>query len=201
MSATETKSSKSGLGSKVFTTGQVAKICNVATRTVSKWFDSGRLKGYRIPGSNDRRIPYTTLVEFLRDNGFPLAGLENAVFRRVLVLSTDYKLVATLTELLPANLYRVQLASSAFEAGVFCRDFKPHIIVLDARCGRSEVLHVAGSSLIQNGVPVFRLGIANEDESDLADWERRGVGATLKRPFDPKDLAAAVQATEGKETL
>ena len=36
---------------KVFTTGQVAKICKVAPRTVSKWFDSGRLKGYRIPGS------------------------------------------------------------------------------------------------------------------------------------------------------
>ncbi|MCY2996511.1 MAG: response regulator, partial [Planctomycetota bacterium] len=25
---------------KVFTTGQVAKICKVAPRTVSKWFDS-----------------------------------------------------------------------------------------------------------------------------------------------------------------
>src|SRR5262249_14744586 len=34
---------------KVFTTGQVAKICKVAPRTVSKWFDSGRLRGYRIP--------------------------------------------------------------------------------------------------------------------------------------------------------
>ena len=34
---------------KVFTTGQVAKICKVAPRTVSKWFDSGRLK--RLPDS------------------------------------------------------------------------------------------------------------------------------------------------------
>ena len=33
---------------KVFTTGQVAKICKVAPRTVSKWFDSGRLRGYLI---------------------------------------------------------------------------------------------------------------------------------------------------------
>ena len=41
----------------IFTTGQVAKICKVAPRTVSKWFDSGRLRGYRIPGSQDRRIP------------------------------------------------------------------------------------------------------------------------------------------------
>ena len=49
---------------KVFTTGQVAKICKVAPRTVSKWFDSGRLKGYRIPGSQDRRIPREYLIKF-----------------------------------------------------------------------------------------------------------------------------------------
>ena len=54
---------------KVFTTGQVAKICKVAPRTVSKWFDSGRLKGYRIPGSQDRRIPREYLIKFLKEHG------------------------------------------------------------------------------------------------------------------------------------
>ena len=54
---------------KVFTTGQVAKICKVAPRTVSKWFDSGRLKGYRIPGSQDRRIPREYLIRFLKEHG------------------------------------------------------------------------------------------------------------------------------------
>lgn len=51
----------------VFTTGQVAKICKVAPRTVSKWFDSGRLRGYRIPGSQDRRIPRDALIRFLKE--------------------------------------------------------------------------------------------------------------------------------------
>jgi excisionase family DNA binding protein len=54
---------------KIFTTSEVAKICKVAPRTVSKWFDSGRLKGYRIPGSQDRRIPREYLVKFLHDHG------------------------------------------------------------------------------------------------------------------------------------
>ena len=58
---------------KVFTTGQVAKICKVAPRTVSKWFDSGRLKGYRIPGSQDRRIPREYLIKFLKEHGMPWA--------------------------------------------------------------------------------------------------------------------------------
>ena len=61
---------------KVFTTGQVAKICQVAPRTVSKWFDSGRLKGYRIPGSQDRRIPRDQLIRFLKENHMPLGALD-----------------------------------------------------------------------------------------------------------------------------
>jgi len=54
---------------KNFTTGEIAKICKVAPRQVSKWFDSGKLKGFRIPGSQDRRIPYDYLLRFLNENG------------------------------------------------------------------------------------------------------------------------------------
>jgi excisionase family DNA binding protein len=53
----------------LFTMGEVAKICKVAPRTVSKWFDSGRLRGYRIPGSQDRRIPREHLFKFLKEHG------------------------------------------------------------------------------------------------------------------------------------
>ena len=60
----------------IFTTGQVAKICKVAPRTVSKWFDSGRLRGYRIPGSQDRRIPREHLIRFLKEHGMPLGELD-----------------------------------------------------------------------------------------------------------------------------
>lgn len=56
---------------KVYTTGQTAKICQVAPRTVSKWFDSGRLRGYRIPGSQDRRIPEKYLIALMKETGFP----------------------------------------------------------------------------------------------------------------------------------
>jgi two-component system response regulator RpaA len=57
---------------KVYTTGEAAKFLQVAPRTVSKWFDQGRLRGYRIPGSQDRRIPQEQLIRFMRDNGMPV---------------------------------------------------------------------------------------------------------------------------------
>ena len=51
----------------VLTTGQVAKICEVGSRTVAKWFDSGELKGFRIPMSTDRRINCDDLERFLKE--------------------------------------------------------------------------------------------------------------------------------------
>lgn len=59
----------------IFTTGQVAKYCHVAPRTVSKWFDQGLLKGYRIPGSQDRRVPRENLIAFMKQHGMPLGEL------------------------------------------------------------------------------------------------------------------------------
>lgn len=51
------------------TTSEVAKICKVAPRTVLKWIDSGRLKGYRIPMSLHRRVLPSDLESFLKANG------------------------------------------------------------------------------------------------------------------------------------
>ena len=72
----------------VLTTGEVAKICNVASRTVSKWFDSGQLRGYRIPGSKDRRIPVNSLVKFMKSHGIPMDGLMSGS-TRVLIVHDD----------------------------------------------------------------------------------------------------------------
>ncbi len=72
----------------IFTVGQVAKICKVAPRTVSKWFDAGRLRGYRIPGSQDRRIPREHLICFLKEHGMPLNGLES---RNITLLGLEEK--------------------------------------------------------------------------------------------------------------
>jgi excisionase family DNA binding protein len=55
----------------VFTTGEVARICNVAARTANKWFDRGLLGGYRIPGSKDRRVPVKELKRFMKAHNIP----------------------------------------------------------------------------------------------------------------------------------
>ena len=57
---------------EIYTTGEVAKICKVAPRTVSKWFDAGKLKGYKLPGAGDRRVQKDNLINFLTEYKFPI---------------------------------------------------------------------------------------------------------------------------------
>lgn len=48
-----------------YTTGKVASICKVSPRTVSKWIDSGLMRGYRVPPGRDRRVMGSALREFM----------------------------------------------------------------------------------------------------------------------------------------
>ena len=124
---------------KVFTTGQVAKICKVAPRTVSKWFDSGRLKGYRIPGSQDRRIPREYLIRFLKEHGMPLGDLEDEAMAKILIVAQDQVLIENLKrELPPERSFKVAVAASGFEAGIQAESFHPDCIITDFSIGKEQ---------------------------------------------------------------
>src|SRR6201987_5234105 len=128
---------------KVFTTGQVAKICKVAPRTGSKWFDSGRLRGYRIPGSQDRRIPREHLIRFLKEHGMPLGELEEEGWHKILVIGAERLFIDRLQELLPEDEeYKYSIANSGFEAGIQAESFPPDTIVIDLSMGRSDARQI-----------------------------------------------------------
>src|SRR4030042_7126460 len=96
-------------GKNVLTTGDVAKICNVAPRTVSKWFDNGQLKGYRIPGSKDRRIPLSELLRFMKVHNMPTAGLAAGKIR-VLIADSNQTTAMALSDSLKSRAdYEVQI--------------------------------------------------------------------------------------------
>lgn len=53
------------LNKEVYSTQDIAKLVNVAPRTVVKWIDTGKLPGYKIPGSTFRRVTKLALTRFL----------------------------------------------------------------------------------------------------------------------------------------
>jgi two-component system response regulator RpaA len=180
---------------KVFTTGQVAKICKVAPRTVSKWFDSGRLRGYRIPGSQDRRIPREHLIRFLKEHGMPLGELEEEGWHKILIIGAEKLFVDRVHELLPeAEEYKYELAASGFEAGIQAESFHPDTIIIDLAMGRSEALQIA-QNLRRN--PQYEqtmiLALASEDEAAPETLATYGFNDHYKKPFDVALLAERIR--------
>ena len=117
-------------GKNVLTTGDVAKICHVAPRTVSKWFDNGQLKGYRIPGSKDRRIPVTELLRFMKVHNMPTAGIAVGKLR-VLIADSNETTSSALAESLKNKAeYDVQTVRSNFETGAVIEKFAPHVLLI-----------------------------------------------------------------------
>jgi CheY-like chemotaxis protein len=118
-------------GKNVLTTGDVAKICHVAPRTVSKWFDNGQLRGYRIPGSKDRRIPVGELIRFMKIHNMPTSELAVGKIR-VLIADSNVKTASALAEILRSKAeYEVQIVQSNFETGSTIQKFTPHVLLVN----------------------------------------------------------------------
>lgn len=178
----------------VLTTGQVAKICNVAPRTVSKWFDSGQLRGYRIPGSKDRRIPVTQLIRFMRTHHIPLNGLDGGT-TRVLLVDSNEERSHTIEETLESDgRFEVKLAECGFDAGVIADQFHPHVIVIDLAIEDINVRKISG--LIRENTELEETRIIALTTS-LTEGEgqallRMGFDAYLCRPFEMMDLIGCI---------
>ena len=115
----------------VFTTGEAAKICKVSQQTIIRCFDSGQLKGFRVPGSRFRRIPRDQLFNFMRDNGIPTDALESGK-RKVLIVDDDEELVELITDVLERDgRFEIRKANNGFDAGMLVKEYRPDLIVLD----------------------------------------------------------------------
>lgn len=182
----------------IFTTGQVGKICKVAPRTVAKWFDSGRLRGYRIPGSQDRRIPREHLIRFLKEHGMPMGDLEDETTGKILLVGAEPIIRTALIGLLTSDHFKMECAASGFEAGIQAESLHPDCVVVDFVMGRHEALMVA-QNLRKNPeyANVVIIGLLSDDDNS-AGFDRTIFNETFRKPFDSALLADRIKTLVGR---
>ncbi len=180
---------------EVLTTGQVAKICKVAPRTVSKWFDSGQLRGYRIPGSKDRRIPVDHLVRFMKNHGIPTAGLVADTIS-LIVVDADAQHAHTLRDVLVNDeAYEVYLAATAFDAGALAQKYRPDVIVVDMATtdvDPGRLCQAVRASAELNGIRLLAVG-GGLDEGQGQGLLQQGFAGYLAKPFEIRQLVELVE--------
>ncbi len=176
---------------KVYTTGQVAKVLNVAARTVSKWTDSGKLLAYRIPGSQDRRIPHEALVAFMKENRIPLNFLGNdANIGFLFVGFPDADKMKLRVLLSPDIPIRCLFADRLFDAGTVFTSTRPVVVIVDFSIGRTDAHYICKEFSAKSIVMV----VFGEDESEPA-VTADSVSAIrwFKKPYDVSALVESLR--------
>jgi len=169
---------------EVFTTGQVADFCEVCPRTVAKWFDSGRLSGYRIPASQHRRIPREKLILFLKEYGLPLGELEEK--KMVVVLCGIGSVIDETRDALDGDI-KVVVALSTFDAGFEAYD--ADYVVLDEESGPE--LSQAATSLEKYGKSGM---ILLDPEQNNRSWDPKDMGMPSTHIKDSAIIASDIMA-------
>lgn len=169
----------------VFTTGEAAKICKVSQQTIIRCFDSGQLKGFRVPGSRFRRIPRDQLFAFMKDNGIPTEALESGK-RKVLIVDDDEELVELLKDTFERDgRFDIRTANNGFDAGMLVKEFRPDLVVLDVMLpdinGREVCVRVRSDSTLDDVKIVCISGMVEADK--VADLKAAGANDFVQKPF------------------
>ena len=169
----------------LFTTGEAAEICRVSQQTIIRCFDSGRLRGFRVPGSKFRRIPRQNLIKFMRDNSIPLDNLDSGK-KKVLVVDDDAEIVELISDILTRDgRFEIRTASSGYEAGMATQQFRPDLILLDYMLpdvnGNVVCQTIRSNPEFENTRIIIVSGVIKQEEID--QLLKSGAEDFLKKPF------------------
>ena len=174
----------------VFTTGEAAKICKVSQQTIIRCFDSGQLKGFRVPGSRFRRIPREQLFMFMRDNGIPTDALESGK-RKILIVDDDAELAELICDTLERDgRFEIRTVNNGFDAGMMVKEYRPDLIVLDVMLpdinGREVCQRVRGDKSMDDVRIICISGMVEEDK--VSELRAAGADDFMHKPFEVERL-------------
>ncbi len=178
----------------VFTTGEAAEICKVSQQTIIRCFDSGRLKGFRVPGSRFRRIPRDALMLFMKENGIPPDALDSGK-SKVLVVDDDPEIVELFVDVLERDgRFEVKTANTGYDAGIITSEFEPDLIILDYMLpdinGNVVCKTIRSKPEMEHTKIVIVSGVVNQDE--INELLRSGADEFVKKPFNIEKLIERV---------
>jgi two-component system response regulator RpaA len=178
----------------VFTTGEAAKICKVSQQTIIRCFDSGQLRGFRVPGSRFRRIPREALYRFMKENNIPTDALESGR-RRILIVDDDPAMVDLISDVLANDArFEIKVVNNGFAAGMQAKEYHPDLIILDVML--PDINGQAVCELIRQDPTLTDIkiicisGMVEEDK--IVELKAAGADDFLHKPLDIDELIRRV---------
>ena len=174
----------------LYTTGEAAEICKVSQQTIIRCFDSGRLEGFRVPGSRFRRVPRHSLIKFMKENKIPIDGLDFGK-KKVLIVDDDAEIVELIADVLARDgRFDIKSASSGYEAGIQTQQFRPDLILLDYMLpdvnGNIVCKTIKSNPEFENTNIIIVSGVIKQDE--IEQILQTGAEDFIKKPFNIVEL-------------
>jgi excisionase family DNA binding protein len=190
----------------LFTTGEAADICNISQQTIIRCFDSGKLDGFRIPGSRFRRIPRDNLIRFMKENGIPLDNLQTQSAGRIkiLIVDDDEEIVELMVDVLTRDgRFEIRTASSGYDAGLLTQQFMPDVMILDYMLpdvnGNIVCQTIKRNSAFENIKIIIVSGVVNQEE--IQDLLNAGATEFIRKPFNIAELVDKILLSVETQTV
>jgi excisionase family DNA binding protein len=126
--------------SRLLTTGEIARYCDVSTNAVKKWIRSNRLKAFRTPGGHFR-VDSRDFREFLVQHQMPVYdSFFELEPKKILIVDDEKEVRQTLREVLEGleGAIAIDMAEDGYEALLKVGDLKPDLLILDLRMPRMD---------------------------------------------------------------
>ncbi|MFC3120715.1 response regulator [Agaribacter flavus] len=179
-----------------YTTGEIAKFCGVTLRTVIRWIDAGKLKGYKLPGRGNNRVLRDDLVAFLHAHKMPIpSSLKNKEAPLALIVDDELSMAKAIQRLARKTGLRSLIAENGFKAGTLLSEYKPDIMTLDLSMpgvDGFEVIKYVRNKDIFDSLTIVVVSALPEDK--LKEALDLGANFALPKPFEQHALLALFES-------
>jgi len=184
---------------RLFTTGEVAKICGVSQHTIIRCFDSGKLGGFRVPGSKFRRIPRGELIMFMRENNMSTNVLE-CDGHRIILLGLAEKLIDDFMNFFAhAANFAISWAQTDFETGMMVERQRPHVLIIGGAGRSPENIKRICQSVCERSPGTKLLLVSSLDSRQRRASGIAGVSSIIALPCEAVTLKNRVLGLLGIE--
>ncbi len=175
---------------KTLTSGEIAQYCDVNLRTVIRWLESGKLKGFKLPGRGNNRVLIADFIEFLERHEMPIPeALKPEASPLILIVDDEMPVAKSIQRVARRAGFDTLIATGGFQAGMMLSQHSPRIMTLDLSMPGMDgysVIEYTRKQESQKGLKI--IVISALDDSSLQKAMDLGADASLTKPFSNHDL-------------
>ena len=179
---------------KTLTSGEIASYCDVNLRTVIRWIESGKLKGFKLPGRGNNRVLVDDFIEFLEHHNMPVPSqLQGEATPGILIVDDELPVAKSIQRVARRAGYDTMIATGGFQAGVMLSQHNPRLMTLDLSMPGMDGYSVIQFTREQARYKRLKIIVISAlDDNSLERALDLGADAVLSKPFSNHDLTERV---------